>query len=58
MKKLVLMFLSLILVFVLASCGDCPFTDENGDGICDECGEGEPKKPDYSNGIDLPEVEF
>ena len=52
------MFLSLILVFVLASCGDCPFTDENGDGICDECGEGEPKKPDYSNGIDLPEVEF
>ena len=37
MKKLILIFLSLIVCLSLASCGECEHIDENNDGICDEC---------------------
>ena len=37
MKKLILIFLSLIVCVSLASCGECEHADANNDGICDEC---------------------
>ena len=58
MKRLILIFLSFVFAFVLISCGECKFTDENGDGICDECGEGDPRQEKPSDGIELPEIEF
>ena len=38
MKKIILLFFSLIFAVVLVSCGECEHADENNDGACDLCG--------------------
>ena len=37
MKKLILLFVSLILSISLVACGECEHIDENNDGVCDLC---------------------
>lgn len=40
MKRLLMLMLALTLVLVLASCGGCdPHVDDDGDSVCDNCGE-------------------
>ena len=38
-RAFLLILLSLALIFLLFSCGECKHEDENNDGICDKCDE-------------------
>lgn len=50
MKKILIIVLALTLVFALVSCGECDeHIDENGDNICDECGEKIESQPPVVN---------